>query len=107
MKLLPLNGYLTGEWVVIKDEQQEESKFETLEAKADGNIDVALRIVNNGNHGEIQDGDVVFTGVQFYADRINPFGQIIPVESVFAKIDTEGREVQNYVEWANEEDRAH
>lgn len=102
MKLIPIKGYLTGEWVVIKPLEQATVKFETLEAKADANIDVALRIVHRGSNTEVDVGDVVFTGISFNAEAINPFGQLVPAESIFAKIDTEGREVQNYVEWANE-----
>lgn len=102
MKLIPTKGYLTGEWVVLKDNAKAAVKFKTLEEKSGSNVDVALRIVNRGSNTEVEVGDVVYTGIQFNVDAINPFGQIIPEDSIFAVIDTEGREAQNYVEWANE-----
>lgn len=103
MKLKPVTGYLTGEWVIIKPKDAPAMKFEMIDSEKDvANVEVSLRIINAGDSAKAKVGDLVYTGIQFNAQGINPYGQLIPDESIFATIDPQGREVQNYVEWANE-----
>jgi len=103
MKLKPVTGYLTGEWMIIKPVDAPAMKFEMINDEKDvANVEVALRVIDAGDSKKAKSGDLVYTGIQFNAAGINPYGQLIPDESIFATIDPQGREVQNYVEWANE-----
>ena len=103
MKLKPVAGYLTGEWMIVKPKDQPAMKFEMINDEKDvANVEVVLRILDAGDSSKASVGDLVFTGIQFNAGGINPYGQLIPDESIFATIDPQGREVQNYVEWATE-----
>lgn len=104
MKLIPMSGYVTAEWVVIKDKEEKSISFDMLDEQELTDIEVALRVVNAGEHEQLKVGDLIMTGLNFSADKINPYGQLVPDNLIFAKIDAEGREVVTYVKFFEEVD---
>jgi len=63
------------------------------------NLEVALRVVDSGSNSDVESGDVIMTGINFDENAMNPFGQLVPSNLIFAKVDAGDREVVDYVEY--------
>jgi len=98
MKLIPIGDFVTASWVVIVPEN-DTTKFDMLDDGNVANLEVALRVVDSGSNSDVESGDVIMTGINFDENAMNPFGQLVPSNLIFAKVDAGDREVVDYVEY--------